>query len=168
MRRGGHGVRGLLTYWARYYGISPSLVKALAWQESGFQQHVRSSVGASGVMQVTRQTWSYVEMVLLGRQVGHGVDGNIHVGVAYLRQLLHEFHFHERRAIGAYYQGPGAVRAHGLYPETRAFVANVLGNVSMKDFFAVFSSSTVTGSDAILRISSMTTDVAYATLRDFD
>jgi hypothetical protein len=125
VRRGGHGVRGLLTYWARYYGISPSLVKALAWQESGFQQHVRSSVGASGVMQVTRQTWSYVEMVLLGRQVGHGVDGNIHVGVAYLRQLLHEFHFHERRAIGAYYQGPGAVRAHGLYPETRAFVANV-------------------------------------------
>jgi peptidoglycan hydrolase-like protein with peptidoglycan-binding domain len=126
VRRTGRGVRGLLTYWARYYGISPSLVKALAWQESGFQQHIRSSIGAHGVMQVTRQTWSYVEMVLLGRKVEHGANGNIHVGVAYLRQLLHEFHYDVRLAIGAYNQGPGAVRAHGLYPKTRAFVANVL------------------------------------------
>ena len=126
VRHSGAGVRGLLTYWARYYGLNPSLVKALAWQESGFQQHVRSRVGAHGVMQVRRQTWSYVEMVLLGRNVRHGVDGNIHVGVAYLRQLLHEFHFNVRRAIGAYNQGPAAVRAHGLYPKTRRFVANVL------------------------------------------
>ena len=125
-RRSGHGVRAQLTYWARYYGIRPSLVKALAWQESGFQQHVRSSVDAHGVMQVRRQTWSYVEMVLLGRNVRHGRDGNIHVGVAYLRQLLHEFHFNVRLAIGAYNQGPAGVRAHGLYPKTRRFVANVL------------------------------------------
>jgi peptidoglycan hydrolase-like protein with peptidoglycan-binding domain len=125
-RRSGKGVRALLTYWAHYYGLSTSLVKALAWQESGFQQHVRSSVGARGVMQVTPQTWSYVEMVLLGRNVRHGMDGNIHVGVAYLRQLLHEFHFNVRLAIGAYNQGPAAVRAHGLFPNTRKFVANVL------------------------------------------
>ena len=125
-RRSGIGVRALLTYWARYYGLSPSLVKALAWQESGFQQQVRSRVGARGVMQVTPQTWSYVEMVLLGRNVRPGIDGNIHVGVAYLRQLLHEFHFNVRLAIGAYNMGPAAVRAHGLYPKTRRFVANVL------------------------------------------
>ncbi len=105
-RRSGKGVRALLTYWAHYYGLSPSLVKALAWQESGFQQDVRSSVGARGVMQVKRQTWSYVEMVLLGHKVRHGKDGNIHVGVAYLRQLLHEFHFNVRLAVGAYNQGP--------------------------------------------------------------
>ena len=126
VRRTGHGVRARLTYWARYYGIRPSLAKALAWQESGFQQHVRSSVGAQGVMQVTPQTWSYVEMVLLGRKIRHGVDGNIHVGVAYLRQLLHEFNWNVRLAVGAYNQGPAAVRAHGLYSKTRGFVANVL------------------------------------------
>ena len=125
-RHAGHGVRGLLAYWARYYGIRPSLVKALAWQESGFQQHVRSRVGARGVMQVTPQTWSYVEMVLLGRKIPHGVKGNIHVGVAYLRQLLHEFHHDVRLAVGAYNQGPASVRAHGLYPKTRHFVANVM------------------------------------------
>ncbi|HEX5470224.1 MAG TPA: peptidoglycan-binding protein [Gaiellaceae bacterium] len=126
LRHRGHGVRALLTYWARYYGINPRLVKALAWQESGFQPHVRSRAGATGVMQVTGQTWSYVEMILIGRKIPHTTNGNIHVGVAYLRQLLHEFDFDRRRAIGAYYQGSRAVRAHGLYRETRAFVANVL------------------------------------------
>jgi len=90
------------------------------------QQRGGQRLGARGVMQVTRQTWSYVEMVLLGRSIHHGVDGNIHVGVAYLRQLLHEFHFNVRLAIGAYNQGPAGVRAHGLYPKTRKFVANVL------------------------------------------
>lgn len=101
-------------------------MKALAWQESGFQQDVRSGVGARGVMQVTRQTWSYVEMVLLGRKIPHGVSGNIQVGVAYLRQLLHEFDWNVPLAVGAYNQGPAAVRAHGLYRKTREFVANVM------------------------------------------
>jgi peptidoglycan hydrolase-like protein with peptidoglycan-binding domain len=121
-----HGIRGLLSYWARYYGISTSLVKALAWQESGFQQDVRSRAGAAGVMQITPETWSYVEMVLLGRKVTHDPNGNIHVGVAYFRQLLHEFDFNPRRALGAWFQGSRAVREHGLYPETRVFVRNVL------------------------------------------
>ncbi|MEO8289858.1 MAG: peptidoglycan-binding protein [Gaiellaceae bacterium] len=121
-----HGVRRLLGHWARYYGLSPRLVKALAWQESGFQPNVRSGAGAWGVMQVTPQTWSYVEMVLIGRRVPRTVSGNVRVGVAYLHQLLHEFGFRERRAVAAYYQGAWAVRVHGLYPETRAFVANVM------------------------------------------
>ena len=30
-----------------------------------------------------------------------------------------------RHKIGAYYQGLGAVREHGLYDETRAYVDNV-------------------------------------------
>lgn len=124
--RSAHGVRRLLGYWARWYGLSPRLVKALAWQESGFQPHVRSGAGAWGVMQVTRQTWSYVEMVLLGRRVPRTVSGNIRVGVAFLHQLMHQFNFRERRAVAAYYQGARAVRVHGLYPETRAFVANVM------------------------------------------
>lgn len=125
-RRSPQGVRRLLGYWARWYGVSPGLVKALAWQESGFQPHVRSGAGAWGVMQVTRQTWSYVEMVLLGRRVPRTMSGNIRVGVAYLHQLMHQFRFRERRAVAAYYQGARAVRVHGLYPETRAFVANVM------------------------------------------
>jgi hypothetical protein len=118
-------VRASLRYWAGYYGVSSSLVHALAWQESGFQPTVRSSAGAWGVMQVMPSTWSYVEMVIIGRRVPRTANGNVRVGVAYLHQLLHEFRFRERRALAAYYQGAWSVRTHGLLPETRAFVANV-------------------------------------------
>jgi peptidoglycan hydrolase-like protein with peptidoglycan-binding domain len=119
-------VRASLHFWARHYRIRPSLVKALAWMESGFQPHVRSGAGAWGVMQVTPQTWSYVEMFLVGRRVPRTMDGNVRVGVAYLHQLLHEFDFHANRALAAYNQGPWSVRNVGVYAETRAFVANVL------------------------------------------
>jgi hypothetical protein len=119
-------VRASLNFWAHHYGIRPSLVKALAWMESGFQPHVRSGAGAWGVMQVTPGTWSYVEMFLIGRRVPRTVDGNVRVGVAYLHELLHEFHWRARRAVAAYNQGPSSVRTHGAYAETRAFVANVM------------------------------------------
>ena len=55
--------------WAAYYGIDPSLARALAWMESGLQQHVVSSVGAQGVMQLLPTTWDYVETVLVGHPV---------------------------------------------------------------------------------------------------
>jgi soluble lytic murein transglycosylase-like protein len=119
-------VRASLTFWARHYHLRPSLVLALAWMESGFQPHIRSGAGAWGVMQVTRGTWSYVEMFLIGHRVPRTVDGNVRVGVAYLHELMREFHFRERPALAAYNQGPGSVRAHGVYAETRAFVADVV------------------------------------------
>lgn len=112
--------------WAIHYGVSPKLARALAWQESGFQPQVRSSVGAVGVMQVIPATRSFVELFVIGQPVPRTTDGNIRVGVAYLDHLLREFKGNVRRALGAYYQGPAAVREDGLYPETRRFVANVL------------------------------------------
>jgi Transglycosylase SLT domain/Putative peptidoglycan binding domain len=118
-------VRASLEFWARHYRLRPALVKALAWHESGWQRHVRSSAGAWGVMQVMPGTWSYVEMFLIGHRVRRTMDGNVHVGVAYLDQLMREFRSRERLAVGAYYQGAHSVRTHGFYPETRAFVASV-------------------------------------------
>jgi peptidoglycan hydrolase-like protein with peptidoglycan-binding domain len=129
-----HGPRGaspakverMLGRWARYYGVSPSLVRAVAWMESGFQWNVRSSAGAWGVMQVIRPTWRFVEDVLLGHDVRRTARGNIRVGILYLRYLLREFGGSKRLALAAYYQGPRAVRRHGLYPETRVYVRTVL------------------------------------------
>jgi Putative peptidoglycan binding domain/Transglycosylase SLT domain/LysM domain len=115
-----------LNRWAAYYGVSSDLVRALAWQESGFQNHVRSGIGASGVMQVIPETWFFAERFLIGAPVPKTVDGNARVGVAYLRHLLREFDGDERLALGAYYRGPAGVRKHGLGRETRHFVANVL------------------------------------------
>jgi LysM repeat protein len=119
-------VRALIDRWAAHYGVDPSLARALAWMESGFQPRIVSSVGAWGVMQVTPATWDFVTSVLIGFPVARTTDGNVHVGVAYLRHLLREFGGNERLALAAYYQGPAAVRARGLLPESRAFVADVL------------------------------------------
>ena len=119
-------VKESLAHWAAHYGVSPRLAQALAWQESGFQQDVKSPSGAAGVMQVTPETWSFVERFVIGKRVPRTRDGNVRVGVAYLDHLLDEFKGDARLALGAYYQGPAAVRKHGLFGETKRFVANVL------------------------------------------
>jgi peptidoglycan hydrolase-like protein with peptidoglycan-binding domain len=120
------GVRGLLGHWARIYGVDPSLVRALAWMESGFQPGLVSSSGARGVMQVLPSTRDYVETVLLGKRVPNSVSGNIQIGVVFLRQVLREFHGDESRALAGWYQGPSSVKRHGQFRGTRQFVANVL------------------------------------------
>ena len=119
-------VRASIDHWAAHYGIDARLVRALAWQESGFQNHVVSSARAAGVMQVTPATWSFVELFVIGRPVPRTTDGNVRVGVAFLAHLFRQFRGDVRLAIGAYHQGPASVRRHGLWNVTRRFVANVL------------------------------------------
>jgi hypothetical protein len=119
-------VHKMLGRWARYYGVSPSLVRAVAWMESGFHWNVTSSAGAWGVMQVMPATWRFVEDVLVGRNIRHTARGNIRVGIVYLRYLLRLFGGNKRLALAGYYQGPRAVRRHGLYAETRVYVRTVL------------------------------------------
>jgi hypothetical protein len=119
-------VRRSLNRWSRRYGVSPGLVRSLAWVESGHQPHVVSSAGARGVMQVMPATRRYIERILIGRRIPRTIDGNIHAGVAYLARQLRTFRPHVRRGIGAYYQGSRAVRRHGLYPETARYVRTIL------------------------------------------
>jgi peptidoglycan hydrolase-like protein with peptidoglycan-binding domain len=119
-------VRKMLGRWARHYGVSPSLARAVAWMESGFQWNVTSSAGAWGVMQVMPVTWRFVEDALMGHNVPRTARGNIRVGIVYLRFLLREFGGSRRLAVAAYYQGPTGVRRHGLYHETRVYVRTVL------------------------------------------
>lgn len=119
-------VRILLDHWARRYGVNRHLVRGLAWLESGYNNRLVSSTGARGIMQVEPYTWRFVEAMLIGHRVGHGPSGNIHVGVAYLRHLLRDFHGNTRLALGAWYEGERAVRTRGLYRETRRFVADAL------------------------------------------
>ena len=119
-------VQHSLRRWAGYYGVPLRLVRALAWMESGFRWNARGSAGAWGALQVTPGTWRYAENFIIAHNVPRTLDGGVRVGVAYLHQLLHEFDFNVRRALGAYYQGIYGVRRHGLSPRTRHFVRNVL------------------------------------------
>ncbi|HYX88397.1 MAG TPA: peptidoglycan-binding protein [Gaiellaceae bacterium] len=120
------GVRWLLERWARTYGVSPGLVRALAWMESGYNPRLVSRAGARGVLQVLPSTHHYVEHVLLRRRVQPTVAGEIQVGIVFLRHLLREFRGNESLALAAWYQGPASVRRSGASPATRAFVADVL------------------------------------------
>lgn len=110
---------------AAAHGVDPALVKAVAWQESGWRQSARSSVGAIGVMQVMPGTADYVNSAL-----GHGnlnvtkTEDNVHLGVAYLRHML-QITSSRRRALAAYYSGPGNVKGR-LKGYQKAYVRSVL------------------------------------------
>ena len=119
-------VRSSLDRWAAHYGINPSLARALAWMESGYNNDVVSPVGAQGVMQLLPSTWDYVETVLIKSKVSHDAEGNVHVGLAYLNHLLNAFNGDEQLALAGWYQGERAVKAHGPYKVSKAFVADVL------------------------------------------
>jgi peptidoglycan hydrolase-like protein with peptidoglycan-binding domain len=119
-------VRASIDTWSAYYGIEPSLARALAWMESGYNNAVVSSVGAQGVMQLLPSTWDYVEKVLIGHAVQHDADGNVEVGLAYLHHLLQVFGGDEHLALAAWYQGERSVRAIGPLKVSKAFVADVL------------------------------------------
>ena len=119
-------IAGVIDYWSGYYGVDSRLVRALAWMESGYQADITSHAGAWGVMQVTPSAWAFVEDVLVGASIPRTADGNVRVGVAYLAHLLAQVGGDERLALGAYYQGLAGVRARGLLPETRRYVADVL------------------------------------------
>jgi soluble lytic murein transglycosylase-like protein len=120
-------VRGSIAYWANHYGVDVHLATALAWMESGFNNDLVSTAGAVGVMQITPDTWDYVEQVLLlGRGVPHDADGNARIGVAYLHHLLHVYGGDERLALAAYYQGAKALDVAGFLPGTKLYVDDIL------------------------------------------
>lgn len=119
-------VQKLIDFWSVRDGISRHLCRAVAWMESGYHPGAVSSVGAWGVMQVMPATWSWVEWRLIGHRVPKTTSGNIRIGIAYLRQLLRDFHGDVRLALASYYQGEGAVRQLGILPVSRVYVADIL------------------------------------------
>jgi Transglycosylase SLT domain/Putative peptidoglycan binding domain len=119
-------VRALLDRWAAFYGVDQHLVRGLAWQESGYQPSVISGQGAVGVMQVTPDTWAFVVTFVVGHPVEPTVDGNVHVGVAYLHYLLRIFGGDTAEAVAAYLQGPQSVAVNGILPASQGYVDDVL------------------------------------------
>lgn len=129
---------------AQARALDPSLLYALARQESALYPKAKSPVGAMGLMQLmpatakhTAKKWGYpqprpqqlVEPTL-----------NIRLGSAYLRELLDQYQGNRVLATAAYNAGPGRVRQWrsdaGMpmdawvesipYRETRHYVQNVL------------------------------------------
>ncbi|MES1198452.1 MAG: lytic transglycosylase domain-containing protein [Pseudomonadota bacterium] len=104
--------------------LSPALIEAVAWAESRFNTHAVSPKGAIGVMQLMPATANALGVD--PNQPGENIRG----GAAYLRAMLEQFDGNIELALAAYNAGPDAVRRYNgvpPYPETRAFVAAVLG-----------------------------------------
>lgn len=118
-------VRLALDHWSSVYGVDPRLSRAVAWMESGFQQHVVSEAGAVGVMQLLPETWSWLDE-LIGEATPRTYEGNVRAGVRYLRWLLDGFNGNERLALAGYYQGAAAVRDRGLFDDTKRYVNVIL------------------------------------------
>jgi hypothetical protein len=77
-------------------------------------------------MQITQETWAYVETFIVGHRVATGVEGNVQIGVAYLHYLLQMFGGSTSKAVAAYYQGPASVSVYGISAESEVYVNDVL------------------------------------------
>jgi hypothetical protein len=111
---------------AQRHQVDESLVRAVAWQESGYNPAAVSRKGARGVMQLMPATARAL-----------GVDaadpaGNIDGGADYLSRLLRVFNGDKTLALAAYNAGPEAVARYGgvpPYAETRGYVRSVMGRM---------------------------------------
>jgi LysM repeat protein len=116
-------VQAMIAATARGLGVDPALALAVAYQESGFDQHQVSPANAIGVMQVIPSSGTWASE-LVGRRLDLlSAEDNVVAGVAILATLL--AHADEPTALAAYYQGLGSVRRNGMFPDTRRYVASV-------------------------------------------
>ncbi|MGH2497206.1 MAG: lytic transglycosylase [Ktedonobacteraceae bacterium] len=117
-------VVALLHRAASMYGLPANLLLAIAWQESGWYQHVIAWDGGIGVMQLMPYT-----AMGLNRQTGIRRDpyhlwDNILLGTTYLRSLWNGFHGNLVNIISAYNEGGWAVIHRGIF--NWRYVNNVL------------------------------------------
>ena len=116
-----------LTHAAAAANISPALLSALVWQESGWNPQAVSRAGAIGLAQLMPGT---------ARDLGvNPTDpvANLHGGARYLRQLLDQFGGNVEKALAAYNAGAARVRSAGGVPaiaETRNYVTSIVRRIS--------------------------------------
>jgi soluble lytic murein transglycosylase len=133
---------------SREISLDPAYVYGLIRQESRFIMDARSSVGASGLMQVMPATarWTARKIGLGNFSVDQLNDRetNIAIGTGYLKLVLDDFDGSMPLAAAAYNAGPGRPRAWRNGPvieaaawaenvpfgETRDYVKKVLSNTT--------------------------------------
>jgi soluble lytic murein transglycosylase-like protein len=112
--------------YAQEFGMSRSLVQAVGWQESGFNNALTSSAGARGVMQIMPGTWDFIQQNLAGNSLNPAsAADNVRAGTLYLRHLYRIKGGDPRQTIGSYYQGPNRAT---ILPETEQYIQSVLGH----------------------------------------
>lgn len=116
----------LFIKWASHYNLSLALLEAVAWQESGWQQNVTSSVGAVGTGQLMPGTASFISSTLVGMPLDiKSVNDNIRMSAAFLAYLAGVEGNNRCATIAAYYEGPLNLAHYGIFPDTQAYVLSV-------------------------------------------
>ena len=117
----------LLARVADDFHVSPDLLAALVWQESGWRTTALSAKGALGLAQLMPATAR--AMSVDARDPAANLAG----GARYLRQMLDLFDGDVERALAAYNAGPARVQRAGGVPriaETRAYVTTIIDRLS--------------------------------------
>ncbi|MDK1360912.1 LysM peptidoglycan-binding domain-containing protein [Arthrobacter sp. zg-Y1219] len=112
---------------AAQMGVDPALAMAFSFQESGFDQRAVSPANAIGAMQVIPSSGDWASD-LVGRQLNL-LDpyDNATAGVAIISSLMQTSDSLEN-AVASYYQGQYSVTTHGMFEDTRGYVASVLAH----------------------------------------
>ncbi len=110
-----------ITKYADEFGVSKMTVYAVVSCESGFDPNAVSSVGALGLMQITPDTFEWVQKkldgsVTLDEKALFDPDINLRYGIYLLKLHLEEFS-DEKVALAAYHAGRGKVNEWLADPE---------------------------------------------------
>lgn len=132
---------------SKTYGVSMSLLTAMAKQESNFQANATSKSGAMGIMQLMPATAAH-----FGCTEPYDPEQNIMAGAEYISQLLDKYDGDVSLALAAYNAGSGNVDKYGGIPpfeETQNYVAKITAymeeGVTLPDGTNVSGSSSVSG-----------------------
>lgn len=111
---------------AAKYDISPTLLEAVVWQESRWNERAVSPVGARGLTQLMPGTAAQ-----MGVNAGDPM-ANLEGGARYLRIQLDAFGGDIEKALAAYNAGPARVQKAGGIPnirETKSYVAAIMARL---------------------------------------
>jgi hypothetical protein len=108
-------VASLLQQAAARYGLPANLLMAIAWQESGWNQHVIARDGGIGAMQIMPSTAQALNKQANGHYDPYKLQDNIELGAIYLHSLWQGFHGDVVKVISAYNEGGWNVTHQGIY-----------------------------------------------------
>ncbi len=114
----------LLHQVAAHYGLPANLLEAIAWQESGWNQHVIARDGGIGTMQIMPYTAMGLDTMTGVRYDPYKTLDNIELGAIYLHTLWIGFHGDLTRIVSAYNEGGWNVLHRGIF--NWGYVNNVL------------------------------------------
>jgi soluble lytic murein transglycosylase-like protein len=120
-----HNYEDIVKRASEKYGVPEKLISSIIKHESNFNNAVKSSAGAVGLMQLMPVTAKYV-----GVSDRTDPEQNIMGGTKYLSMMLDKYDGDLKLALAAYNAGPGNVDKYGGVPpfkETQNYLKKVLG-----------------------------------------